>query len=156
MRIRLYVLLSLLAVALAGLCGCANQTECGSCSVSWLPDKSYVPSATQFVAGRSIEGRNIDCIVMGRGTDTTMFIASIHGTERAGTPIVQSLIDYLNEPANSHLLTNHRVVIMPIANPDGYARKTRYNVNGVDLNRNFPADNRENNKINGYAPLTEP
>lgn len=35
-------------------------------------------------------------------------------------------------------LDGHRIVLMPCANPDGYAAKTRQNANGVDLNRNFP------------------
>lgn len=105
--------------------------------------------------GKSVEGREIGCTVISKGFDTTLVIASIHGSERAGTPILESLKEHIQ--SNPDVLTQgKRVVIVPKINPDGFAKKTRHNANGIDLNRNFPADNRVNNKTNGYNPLCEP
>ena len=35
-------------------------------------------------------------------------------------------------------LTECKVIIIPVVNPDGFIRNSRFNANGVDLNRNFP------------------
>lgn len=40
-------------------------------------------------------------------------------------------------PALKDLRTNTRLVVVPVANPTGFADDTRQNRNGVDLNRNF-------------------
>lgn len=37
--------------------------------------------------------------------------------------------------------------VIPIANPDGWEQRTRYNVRGVDLNRNFPTDDWEKDAL---------
>jgi len=52
-------------------------------------------------------------------------------------------------------------VIIPIVNPDGYERRKRRNANGVDLNRNFPAENWElgdprSRMFGGRRPGSEP
>ena len=45
---------------------------------------------------------------------------------------------------------------MPVANPDGLERSDRLNRHGVDLNRNFAADNRLDSHRFGLTPLSEP
>jgi protein MpaA len=47
-------------------------------------------------------------------------------------------------------------VLLPLANPDGMAAKTRENLRRVDLNRNFATANREDSQENGFRPLSEP
>ncbi len=106
------------------------------------------------VAGYSLQHRPINCITIGHGRITTLFIASIHGNEQAGTPLLQSLARHLSRTPS--LLKDHRVVIILNANPDGIARNRRYNNHNIDLNRNFPAHNRRNNARFGNAGLTEP
>ena len=111
-------------------------------------------SLKQYAIGRSVEQRPIDYSVIGRGGDTVLIIASIHGNESAGTPMLNHFISHLAN--NPSLLKGRRVVILPMANPDGVAHNKRFNANGVDLNRNFAAENRENNQTNGQYALSEP
>lgn len=109
-----------------------------------------------FVAGKSFNGRPIHCEVYGNGPDVLMVIATIHGDEAAGTPLVAAFGEWLN--AHPKELTGRRVVIIPVANPDGMAANERFNARNVDLNRNFPAGNwqAEEVKMHGETPLSEP
>lgn len=107
-----------------------------------------------FNVGQSVEGRSIECQVLGDGPDTVFIIASIHGDETAGSPLVRKLSDHLQ--ANPHRLIGRRVILLPAANPDGMVKNTRENANGIDLNRNFPAANRQNNEHHGWSELSEP
>jgi protein MpaA len=106
------------------------------------------------IIGTSVQDRPIMCTVLGKGQDVTLILATIHGSEPAGTPLVRRLIDYLQRHPNH--LAGRKVVLVPVANPDGMANNSRYNARSVDLNRNFAAANRRNNARNGYAPLSEP
>ena len=122
-----------------------------------FPEIVTAPSAslnTQLFAGTSIKDREIKYMVLGDGWDVTFILASIHGNEPAGTKVVFELADYLQKkPA---LLEGRKVVLLPVANPDGIAKNRRHNARGVDLNRNFPAANRRNNKRFGRSALSEP
>jgi len=108
------------------------------------------------VIGRSAEGREIHCEVYGTGPDVLMVIATIHGNEAAGTPLVAAFGEWLI--AHPEELAGRQVVIIPVANPDGMAAKVRFNPRGIDLNRNFPAGNwhEGNVKLHGPTPLSEP
>jgi len=92
--------------------------------------------------------------VLGRGPDVTFILAAIHGNEPAGTTLARRLGKYLQQ--QSHLMEGRRVVILAIANPDGMAHRSRFNANGVDLNRNFPSANRVNERRSGATALSEP
>jgi murein peptide amidase A len=107
------------------------------------------------IVGRSLEGRPIECLVLGDGEDVFWLIATIHGNEAAGTPLSAKFIEWLD--AHPEELEGRRVIVMPVANPDGMAENIRYNKNGVDLNRNFPAGNFDaEQKVHGPTPLSEP
>jgi protein MpaA len=92
--------------------------------------------------------------VLGQGTDVTFVLAAIHGNEQAGIQLVHRLERYLQQ--NPKMLEKRKVVLLPIANPDGVAHSSRYNARGIDLNRNFPAFNRINSNRFGFTPLSEP
>jgi protein MpaA len=112
-------------------------------------------SASQTtIIGTSVEGRPIACRTLGDGPDVTLFIATIHGNEFAGTSLLERLGDYL--AGCPELLVGRRVVLIPLANPDGFAYRTRHNAQHVDLNRNFPAGNWLHNSRSGESPLSEP
>ena len=104
--------------------------------------------------GQSVDGRPIVARSFGgESVETVLVLASIHGSEPAGTPLVEQLEAWFIKLEG---LMDRRLVIIPIANPDGYARRERFNTHSVDLNRNFPADNRTEQNIHGPAALSEP
>lgn len=119
-----------------------------------LPRVAAKPAVRRYIAGKSVENRSIECIVLGTGQDVTLILATMHGNEQAGTPLVLHLETYLqNQP---YLLNGRKVVLLALANPDGAAKNRHFNANGVDLNRNFATANRRNSRRFGRAALSEP
>ena len=57
--------------------------------------------------------------------------SGIHGDEISG-PL--ALLEMLRQP---DFFANHETTIFPILNPDGLARRTRENGDGIDLNRDY-------------------
>lgn len=112
------------------------------------------PPAQHVLMGRSVKGRAIMVQVLGQGSDTTFIMGTIHGDESAGMTLIEQLSEHLRQ--NPTLLAGRRVVLLPVANPDGMAAGTRENIHGIDLNRNFAAANRVDNATNGHSALTEP
>jgi protein MpaA len=136
-----------------GLCGCEAERK-ERFVIGPSPFRSIDEKPTTFIAGRSVQGRKIEYSVLGTGDDVTFIIATIHGNESAGTPIARRMIELLKQ--RKDILEKHKIVILPMANPDGFHLNQRYNANGVDLNRNFVAFNRINNTVNGPRGLSEP
>jgi len=117
------------------------------------PATFLIPGQYRIV-GTSVQRLPILSFVLGQGPDVTFILATIHGNEPAGTPLVRRLGKYLQQ--RPHLVKGRRVVLLAVANPDGMAHNSRFNANGVDLNRNFPTANRVNNKQFGTTALSEP
>lgn len=111
-------------------------------------------SSVETVVGHSVEERPIFCHRLGDGEYVVLMMASIHGNEAAGTPLLDDLAEHVLE--NPELLTGVTLVLMPIINPDGVESGKRFNARGVDLNRNFPAENRQNSSRYGLNALSEP
>lgn len=139
-RILLVLFILLFSVVLAGCNGSAGKLKLGS-------------SGRYYIAGRSVEGRDIWCIVFGGGEDVTFVLASIHGDESAGTALVRRLAGYLED--NPEFLVGRTVVLLDEANPDGVLAETRHNSRGVDLNRNFYSNNRINEAKYGLVAMSE-
>ncbi len=97
--------------------------------------------------GYSVEGRPIELWSDPAGPNGTLIIGGIHGDESASIDLVREFA-----PPRSH-----PVALLPLANPDGFVRTSRYNARGVDLNRNagfhWRADSEE---PSGHAPWSEP
>ncbi len=142
---------TLLVLALAGSCHAVPEPVAES--VRLLTD-----AATPWrTCGQSVEGRPIEYAVFGSGEETVMLIASIHGNEEAGTPLLLRLADLLADPHEAPAwMDDRRVVLVPRVNPDGLAAGRRHNAHGVDLNRNFPSTNFRAGRGHGPAPLSEP
>lgn len=115
------------------------------------------------VIGSSLQGRDIEAFGIGEGPVTIVLIGGIHtGIESESVHLVQDLRDHI-EDNPGELPRGMRVVFVPNANPDGYASGDRLNARGVDLNRNWPADNWQPDAVHGSglvdggsAPLSEP
>lgn len=115
---------------------------------------TFVIPGQYRIVGTSVQRLPILSFVLGQGSDVTFILATIHGDEPAGAPLVRRLGKYLQQ--QPHLMAGRTVVLLAVANPDGMAHSSRFNANGVDLNRNFPASNRANNKQSGATALSEP
>jgi protein MpaA len=64
----------------------------------------------------------------------------MHGSESNTKNTLNKLISEL-ETYNSNIPSDKTVIVIPTINPDGIANKSRFNANGVDLNRNFDNSN---------------
>lgn len=117
------------------------------------------------VIGTSIQGRPITAHWYGRGPSMVLFMGGIHGNEKSSVATLESWLEEL-EKYSDRIPTDRTIVVITSVNPDGYETNSRFNKNGVDLNRNFPSQNWSStvsgpgysNLINGggSAPLSEP
>lgn len=120
-------------------------------------------------AGSTVQGRQIlfvkisDNVNQKEAEPQFMFSSSMHGDETTGYVLMLRLIDtlltsYGTDTRLTNLVDNDEIWINPLANPDGTYHggnntvngATRYNANGVDINRNFP-DPAEGPHPDGYA-----
>jgi murein peptide amidase A len=112
-------------------------------------------AALPLPVGHSVEGRVIRPVVLGHGPAPLLVVGCIHGNEPAGLPIVHALQRAGAPPGTE-------IVVVPALNPDGCLELgTRQNADGVDLNRNFPANwarigRRGSYQWSGPRPLSEP
>lgn len=75
----------------------------------------------------------------------------MHGNERQTKRILTSLRD-------GRRIKGIDLWVVPVYNPEGFARGTRKNARGVDLNRNYPEDwvDLDGNYESGAKPASEP
>lgn len=96
-------------------------------------------------------GNEICLVEKSPGNKTILIIGVIHGDEPSGKYIIDKYV----APQN----TKNKLLFIPCLNPDGLAACTRVNVNGVDLNRNFPSKNWVSSKrdiyFGGDSPASE-
>ena len=117
--------------------------------------------------GQSVEGRELWVLEISDNPGINelepefKYVANMHGDETVGRELCLYLIDWLlqgygsNERA-TNLVNNTSIFIMPSMNPDGFENGSRYNSNGVDLNRDFPDQfNDPNNSVSGRQPETQ-
>lgn len=103
---------------------------------------------------RSVEGRPIRVRTVGHGPRQVLWIGGIHGNEREGRVATAELAAaFLAQPEAAERVT---LTLVEDANPDGSAADRRPNARGVDLNRNFPAQNFRGGARRGAEPLSEP
>jgi len=99
------------------------------------------------IIGHSIEGRPIELWSDPSGPHGTLIIGGIHGNE----PATIDLVREFSPPAGNP------VALLPLANPDSFVHRSRYNVHGVDINRNAGFNWRADSvEPSGDAPWSEP
>lgn len=117
-----------------------------------FPELCQIHNIGSTVMDRSLLFAKISANVNQRENEPRfMYTSTIHGDETTGFIMMLRLIHYLlnNYDTNedvAYLLDNMEIWICPNENPDGTYRydnsslngATRSNINGVDLNRNYP------------------
>jgi predicted deacylase len=98
------------------------------------------PAERTIDFGQSVEGRPLTLHLFGDAPNPTLILGAIHGNEPTSAAVAQRLIDHLRAHPDD-LPKRSAVAILPVANPDGLALKTRTNKNRIDVNRNFPSAN---------------
>lgn len=110
--------------------------------------------------GRSVEGRAIEAYVFpGPAKRTVLVLGGFHGDEPKSVFLARRWIDLLRADRTASIGT--RWVVVPLVNPDGYAKRKRRNARLVDINRNFPTRNwtrtsRRSRMYGGPSPASEP
>lgn len=127
------------------------------------PSLTPLPKPPGNVAyiGESVEGRPLEVYRFGLGPVVKLIVAGIHGGYEHNTVLLaEQLIYYLNDNPQA-LPPDTSLYILRNLNPDGYARAIgvdgRANANGVDLNRNWPYNWKEDWPRDGcwiWRPVT--
>lgn len=94
-----------------------------------------VPERTETY-GYSVQGRPLVSYVLGGGANKTIIFGGFHGNERSVPGVLNTLHRYLRQ--HPQQWPHCTVILVPDANPDGWAAGTRVNAKHIDINRNFP------------------
>ncbi len=91
----------------------------------------------EFTIGTSTQGRDITAVQIGDGLRKLVVVGDTHGGPEANThQLALQLLEYFRSHPEQ-VPPEVRLYIIPTLNPDGLALDTRFNANGVDLNRNM-------------------
>ena len=101
--------------------------------------------------GQSVQGRELWTLIISANVGIeeaepeVRISASMHGNEKIAMEMSVYLIEYLTDNYGqpgyedvTNLVDNYEIHFLPLHNPDGHVANSRYNANGVDLNRNYP------------------
>jgi hypothetical protein len=150
-------------------CGAAKTPEAAALPVEFATSPTLTPTTSPpipITIGYSGEGRPLTAVRFGSGARVLLLVGGIHGGWEGNTVMLANqLIEYFT--ANPQAVPpGVSVVIVPVANPDGYARGRiftgRLNSAGVDLNRNWacnwlPTAYWQQARVNpGAGPMSEP
>jgi len=88
--------------------------------------------------GRSVQGRSIHLLTLGRGPRRILLWSQMHGDEPSATPALLDLAGFLlasPDPAATALLDAVTLLLVPMLNPDGAEHYERRNAQAIDINR---------------------
>ncbi len=116
--------------------------------------ETYSENCSLIELGTLPSGRKILLVRINNGESDGkpkfLYGSTIHGDETTGYVMMLRLIDYLltnqDLPEVENIINNLDLFICPNANPDGTYKNgnhtvsgaSRYNANGIDMNRNYP------------------
>ena len=103
---------------------------------------------TKTIYGTSVEGRELtamkisDNVLTDENEAEVMFDGGIHGDEIGAAEncirfAKMLCLEYGNDPTITDLIDTREIWIYLMVNPDGRENMSRYNANGVDLNRDW-------------------
>ena len=116
------------------------------------------------VIGRSVQNQPIPATCIGSGSRIVVVVGAIHGSEMNTAILVDNLVKAVSERTDS-LPSALQLYFVPRVNPDGLERHSRYNANGVDLNRNWETNDWQPDAPDasglvtgsgGHKPFSEP
>ncbi|MGQ9780953.1 MAG: M14 family zinc carboxypeptidase [Nitrososphaeria archaeon] len=87
------------------------------------------------ICGYSVASKPIYYYSIGQGNKNIMIIGGLHGDELKAVYACLELIERLSR--NDSLLKTYNFIVIPLCNPDGALKRSRLNLNNVDLNRDF-------------------
>jgi predicted deacylase len=98
------------------------------------------PVVQELTLGASGQDRPITALRVGSGPRKFVLVGNTHGGPEANTfQLVSMLADYFRANPGA-VPASVSLYLIPTINPDGLALGTRFNANGVDLNRNMNTD----------------
>lgn len=119
-----------------------------------------------FSIGRSVDGRELAVMTFGDGPRAVLLVGGLHTGGEDNSRIIAERIALHVAQHPDVVPASITLYILPSANPDGTARGIHTNAHGVDLNRNWPADDWVadachpatgcRHGLGGPAPLSEP
>ena len=107
--------------------------------INELKESHPLVVSIQYI-GKSQKGYNIPVVHIKTSNSSEKIKiwmqAGLHGNEPAGTEgLLYYMHSILNDPTYAKLLDGVDLLILPMANIDGYLKHNRYAANGLDLNR---------------------
>ena len=139
--------LACVLVAVATVAACATAPRNAGEASAPAASEQFAPGGWSRL-GYSVQGRPLYVAQSGTGPVRVYVIGGVHGDETEGRSILDSLARSPNPGATLRILRD--------LNPDGTAAGRRGNARGLDLNRNWPANNFDPASTGGAQPLSEP
>lgn len=126
-----------------------------------LTPSPKLPTYGPLIIGHSVAGRPIEVFRFGSGSRKLMIIAGMHGGYEWNTIALADQLILLLQGRPDWIPNDVTLFVLRSLNPDGEMRargiQGRTNDNGVDLNRNWPANWKSEWPIDGcwrYLPVT--
>jgi hypothetical protein len=153
------LLASLLLAAVLALSGAATPADSARASWDGWPGRRFVSAAAPCFrhaalvdalralearhpgrlrleqVGRSVEGRALYLLTVGRGPRRVLLWSQMHGNEPSATPALLDVADTLLAADPEGVLDRLTLLMLPMLNPDGAERYVRRNAQGIDINR---------------------
>jgi hypothetical protein len=96
------------------------------------------PDLKDEVIGKTVEGRDLHLLTVGRGGRTAWLMCRQHAWESGTSFVGEGAVRYLLSDAARDLRERVTFKILPMMDPDGCARGgVRFNRHGYDVNRNW-------------------